>query len=191
MIIHWLDTMITSCIINFNCVHALIIHLLPHAAGCSQPSRYPLLDQCHVMSLIAEELAGGLSVYHVGGGFNCTLATHPPHTSPPGSRRPTGCTDILCQDSAGRISFTFTLVPCSTLPAIRVAQNDSHGFVVNNTLSKSQTLAVDLDGPVFLLVRIGQHTNQLSLGLEVKSMQCITKSRLVTESVELHITAFR
>lgn len=136
------------------------------AAGSSQP-RYPdpLLSQCHVMSGIAEKLATGMSVYHGGGELNCSLVTLTADKSSP--RSATDCTQISCQDSTGSINFKVSLMPCSTPPALRVTQNDSHGFVVNSTLSQSQTVAVDVDGPVFLFVGIGQHANKLSLGLQV------------------------
>lgn len=135
------------------------------AAGSSQPW-YPLLSQCRVMSGIAEKLATGMSFYLGGGDFNCSLATQTAHKSSP-MMRAMDCTQISCQDISRRIRLKFSVMPCSTPPALRVAQNDSHGFVVNSTLSKSQTVAVDLAGPVFLFVGIRQHANELSLGLQV------------------------
>lgn len=136
-----------------------------------QPS-YPLLDQCHVMSLFAQDLATGLNKHtHSGDNVNCSLAFHSAdnsHAEGSPTARADNCTQLQCHQIGdnGR-SFSIKLLPCSSPPALRVTQDDSQGFVLNSTLSMSQTIAVQLDEPIFLFIGIVQHANHLTLGLEV------------------------
>ena len=130
--------------------------------GVSQP-RYPLVNLCHVMSLIAEDMTVGLREYLRN--INCTLVGQS------ASQSPTDCTLIQCHDitvTAESVNFAFEVMPCSSPPEIRVSQSDSRGYRNKTTLSKSRTIGLDLgDGAVSLFFKIGQHLNQLSLGLEV------------------------
>ena len=144
----------------------ILMHLL--AGGLSQP-RYPLLNQCHDMSLLAQDLTAGFSEYYSGTSLNCSLIRQRLLNSP------LDCTRILCQDDRGSTNFTLQLVPCSDPPAVRVTQIEtSRGIYVNTSLTMSEIFALDLGGEstsAFLFFGIGQHTNWLSLGFEVSSLR--------------------
>ena len=147
-----------------------------HAGGLSQP-RYPLLNQCHVMSQLAEDLTRGFSQYYSGTSLNCSLTRQKLSSS---QNNPLDCTKILCQDELNLregINFTLQLLPCGSLPAVRVFQQvepqsngEGTGNFVNATISTSEIFALDLGGQstsIFLFFGIGQHTNRLSIGFEV------------------------
>ena len=135
--------------------------------GLSQP-RYPLLNQCHDMSLLAGDLTSGFSEHYSGTNLNCSLLRQ---KSGQKLTSPLDCTLILCQDDTGRTNFTLQLIPCGDPPAVRVTQIETNRDIyVNTTLSTSEIFALDLGGEstsAFLFFRIGQHTNKLSLGFEV------------------------
>ena len=141
------------------------------AGGMSQP-RYPLLNQCHVMSQLADDLTAGFSEYYSGTSLNCSLTRQRLSLNGPLS----DCTRILCLDDRGSTNFTLQLLPCRDPPAIRVTQIERRtgtaggGNFVNTTISKADIFALDLGGEsttAFLFFGVGQHTNQLSLGFEV------------------------
>ena len=143
--------------------------------GLSQP-RYPLLNQCHVVSQLAEDLTRGLSQHYSGTNLNCSLTRQKLSLL----NSPLDCTKILCQDELDLrdgINFTLQLMPCSSTPAVRVVQQvepqssgEGSGNFVNATISSSEIFALDLGGKntsVFLFFGISQHTNRLSIGFEV------------------------
>jgi hypothetical protein len=147
------------------------------SGGLSQP-RYPLLNQCHVMSRLAEDLTRGFSQYYSGTSLNCSLMRQ---KLPSPNNNPLDCIQILCRDDLDDlrdgINFTLQLLPCSSPPAVRVTQQvvpqtsgGGPGNFVNATLSSSEIFALNLGGEstsAFLFFGISQHTNRLSLGFEV------------------------
>ena len=58
-------------------------------------------------------------------------------------------------------------MPCATPPELRVVQNDSLGFVVDAKLTESEAVALNLNGDIFLFLKINQLSDRLSLGLAV------------------------
>ena len=131
------------------------------------------------MSQLAEDLTRGFSQYYSGTSLNCSLTRQKLSSS---LNNPLDCTKILCQDEPDLregINFTLQLLPCSSLPAVRVFQQvvpqssgEGSGNFVNATISTSEIFALDLpvgdqSTTAFLFFGIGQHINRLSIGFEV------------------------
>ena len=122
------------------------------------------------MSLIANEIASGLSninnsPHQITHSINCSL--HQRHTDSQRPATPAECSLIQCHDNTSNRNFTFELMPCATPPALRVVQNDSLGFVVDAKLTESEAVALNLNGDIFLFLKINQLSDRLSLGLAV------------------------